>query len=260
MNTTSLQVVRATIRSSVVFSLFIAVTAYAQTAVVFNIHNAWEDTTSLPATYTGGAQALGTASSLVESGLYRWSQGYPPYPNLTSPGHWVFAGWSHDLPASPVNVPYMQFSFTASQPVSLGSLNYTYFSGNWSDLWIGPEVLQIWVSKDGFATSSLLVQHSALITHPFTGAELTYHDDLSSIGNLLTGETLAVRFVASYEGQSRIVEAPAGFLFAVSGTPIQLSLDVTAIPEPAEIALLCGLAGLSVAIWRRRSRQQDARS
>lgn len=236
--------------------------AVAQSAVVYNIQQAWEDTFSLTPGYAGDAASLGTSSSLVASGLYRWSQGYPPYPNLTQPGHWVFAGWSHTPTTSPVGVPFMEFSFTATEAVSFGAMDYTFFSGNWSDLWIGPSHLQIWTSTDGFATSSLLTEHDLLVTHPFTGAEPTFHDDLSSISDLLAGETLSVRFVASY-GSPPHAEAPAGFLYAVSGSPIQFNIAVqsaSAVPEPATSAVLLAGAALGLAGWQRRRRRPPIRA
>lgn len=237
----------------------------AQPALVYNIQTAWEDTFVLPATYTGGAEALGTGSSLVADSLYRWSQGYPPYPNLTEPGHWVFAGWTTTLPTSPNDLPFMGFSFTATEAVSFGDMRYTFFSGNWSDIWIGPSLLQVWASRDGFVTSSLIAQHSLVATHPFTGAEVTYEDDFSSLGTFVTGETLSVRFVASYHGQSRIGDAPGGFLYAVQGPQTNLTLAVaaSAVPEPSTYAMILGGLALGSAFFcrarvRRRLRQTAA--
>lgn len=205
--------------------------ANASTSVQYNINGWSQYSGNLAASYVDGSNLLVSASSLSPTnGLY-----IPGNSNMGGNGKFWFAGWHSG--GDPISNPSIQFSITASQPVSLGTMSYSWFSGNWSDIWFGPNYLDVCASTDNWATYQLIDEFRIYNSHPDSDGSNYCIDDLSSLGVLSAGETVSIRFVGCGAGGDA-----AGFVHEFPDQQ-NLMINVTPTPEPATIFLLT-LGGL----------------
>lgn len=193
----------------ITFVLFLlnAFVSSAAHSVFYDIASANAYQTSRSPQYTGNAQSFVVGSNLVREGLYVGN-----FSDLNVTGQWVQNGWTTST-LSGSNGPNISFSLTAVTPLRLGNLRYTFFSGNWSDIWIGPYTLHVWASKDGFATAQKISTARLMITKPWLNTTNNFVYDISTLGPLAAGETLTIRFLASHDGAyDEAHSAPSGFM------------------------------------------------
>jgi hypothetical protein len=204
-------------------------------SVTYDIDTAYQGNSSLPAELSPNSSSIIAASSMQYGGglsLSNWSY-------LEDSGQWVFGGWAQGSPI--YQAPNIQFSITAKQAFIPSTLTYTFFSGNWSDVWIGPYVLETWASTDNFTTATKVQRHGLVITKPWLNTTNIFTDDLSILGLVDEGQTLSIRFVTipAHDGP----EAPAGFMKKYSNNT-DVIFTANTVPEPSIIMLLSlGLAG-----------------
>jgi hypothetical protein len=190
---------------------------------------------NLPASYDDGSSSLVSASSLSPTnGLF-----IPGNSNMGGTGKFWFAGWNA---ADSTSSPAIQFSIMASQSISLGTMSYSWFSGNWSDRWFGPNYLDVRASKDNWATSQIISGHYTWSYYPDSGYSYNFTDDLSPLGILNPGETVSIRFFGRPFGTYATGGDAAGFIHTASYEQ-DLTVNFTPIPEPATLTLLT-LGGL----------------
>lgn len=206
--------------------------SYAGT-ITFDVANSSHYQGNIPPSYAPGIARIASATPLVANGM-----AIPNFSDLEGTGKFWFGGWTPGNPGP--TSPGLEFSVTAKASFRPGHLRYTFFSGNWSDTWLGPSVVSVWASTNNFATSVLVTNHQVRITNPgdLSGGNL-FEDDLSAIGTLAPGQTLTVRFVGSYEGSSR-PETPAGFSKRVEGDS-NLILDVQPTSPVSKIQMYSGI-------------------
>jgi hypothetical protein len=176
--------------------------------VFYDISQASQSDIALAPNYGNGAEELLNASQLQHNDL-----SYPTFCCLEGPGHWVFTGWSIP-PLTGSDGPNIEFSITAKADLLPKSLKYSFFRGNWSDIYGGPGSLYVWASTNDFATGILVAQHLSLAgSKPWNNTVNNFDDDVSEIGKISSGQTLKIRFLASYDGPwSRPNYAPGGFM------------------------------------------------
>lgn len=170
---------------------------------------------------TGGGVTTTSNSSPVSSGYSGASGGYYLSDN----------GWTGTAPGT----NYFQFSITPSNAsVSLTSISFGYRESGTST---GPVNFSIRSSADSYAAD--------LATGSLTNTDNNWHSSGSSSITLTFVSTTTFRIYANG---------------ATSGTPT-LRLDdltingtVTAVPEPATVAVWLGLGALWVTVMRRRRR------
>jgi len=156
--------------------VFLGNVANATVCVQYNIGGWSHYYGDLPASYVNGANSLVSASLLAPTG----GLSIPNNSNMGGNGKFWFAGWSAADPF-PTSSPAIQFSITASQSVSLGTMSYSWFSGNWSDRWFGPNYLDVRASKDNWATNQIISGHYTWSHYPDSGYSYNFTDDLSPL-------------------------------------------------------------------------------
>jgi hypothetical protein len=210
-------------------------------SVYYDIANAPDNVWSLAPSYVGDTQNYLAASTLHAVNLNLANSS-----DLGTNGDFLFSWWSWN----PGNLGYIEFTVTPSVTMSLSSMQYTFFAGNWSYM-DGPHWLWVRASKDNFQTAGQVIRDASMtITTPFiTDSPNDYVDNLSSFGQLAAGETLTIRFYAMYADYQSI---PAGFWNkSANDYNLTLTMNTAAVPEPASMLLLgSGLAG--IAAFRRK--------
>ena len=176
---------------------------------------------------------------------------------IPTTGIYIFQGWNSGVNGSTLNrylQPNFEFSVTSNtlsfQPKDI---TYTYWTANYSDIWFGPDHVEVWASTDNFATGSLVASHYigqiAYSKGPYSSNIFT--DDLSSLDYVQTGQTLSMRFIA-YGYQygypfSALKDNMAGFT-SYGGTNVVF--DAT-VPEPSTYILLSiALGAVGFARWK----------
>jgi hypothetical protein len=224
----------------------------AATSVYFDVANAGNGLTSLAPSYTNGANALASATALAAHGVN------PSYDSdLGSPGDFLFTGWGSKYGNPPYEHNHdgthrnIDFSITATQAISFGSLKYSVFSGIWSNMG-GPHCLVVYASRNNFATNTLIRNAGWRLyqTLPYiTDCPNDFVDDLSGLGVLGSGQTMSFRFEI---GDADYGQIAAGF-WNKSVNDFNPTLELVAVPEPSSLlALLTGAAGLCGFAFRRR--------
>lgn len=219
--------------ATVLTSLVTLGSAAFASSITFDVANSSHFKGSIPPTYETSPTRIATATPLISRNL-----SIPNFSDLEGDGKFWFGGWTPGEPNP--NSPGFEFSVTAVTSIRPGHLKYTFFSGNWSDLWLGPSVLSVWGSTNNFETSVLIARHTLRITNPtdLTGGNF-FDDDCSVLGTLTPGQTVAVRFVGSYEGSSR-PETPAGFSKRTDADS-NLILEVQPLAPVTEAKLYAGI-------------------
>jgi hypothetical protein len=211
----------------VCFVVLAGIATRSQASLVFyDIANSQFNQRSLNPSYVGSSQSEITASSLYPSvGLRNNHSKYD-----MGAGEFVFGDWSPQWwdPTS----GFIEFDLTAVMPLRLNTMSYTFFSGIWNSM-DGPHYLDVLASKDGFATSINIHSRNLAVQWPDLFCPNNFVDDLTSIGTINTGETVAIRFYAYREDYSSI---PAGLWNRNAGN-YNLMVDFT-VPEPATLSLL----------------------
>jgi hypothetical protein len=215
-----------------------ATTAFAADSVCYNIGGWSQFYGNLPASYVDGSDALVSASSLSPTG----GLVLPGDSNVGGTGKFWFDGWS-DSYSNPALARSIQFSITANQDISLGTMSYSWFSGNWSDHWFGPQNLDVWASRDNWATSQEISHRGIANSYPDSPYSTHCIDDLSSLGILNAGETVSVRFIGYYGSWA------AGFVHEYADQQ-DLFVNIVPVPEPSTLGLLA--VGADALLIRRR--------
>lgn len=73
--------------------------------------------------------------------------------------------------------------------------------------------MYVWASTNGFTNGMLVAAHDLANTKPWADTPNNFTDDLSAVGEMTAGQTLSIRFLATYDGPwSRPNYAPGGFM------------------------------------------------
>ena len=205
------------------------------------------------------APGLITASSLHTNNLSISSQ----TSLIPLTGIYIFEGWNANINGSTLKrylQPNFEFSVAANtlsfQPKDI---TYTYWTANYSDIWFGPDHVELWASTDNFATGTLVASHYigpiAYSKGPYSSNIIT--DNLSSLDYVQTGQTLSLRFIAyGYQygyPYSALKDNMAGFT-SYGGTNVVFDASAT-VPEPSTYILL-GIALGAVGFARKRMTTQ----
>jgi hypothetical protein len=226
---------------------------YALT-LYYDIASAQVNQRTITPIYIGDAQSALFASNLTAS-----AGSNNPNSSDLGTGNFVFANW-----AGPTGDPviagltsYVEFDLTAKSSLTLNSMRYTYFSGVWSDM-AGPQVEWVALSKDNFTTSTV-TSHGLQLTRPWEYCPNNIVDNLSGLGTINPGETVSIRFYASWSDYPFI---PAG-LWNKSPDNYNLTVDFTsnasAVPEPSTYAAIMSGAVLGLVALRRANHSGSRR-
>ena len=210
----------------------------------FDIANAPDNIYSIPPTYIENSDQFLSSTSLTAVGVT-----FAHDSDLGSHGDFIFDGWG--VKEQPLDFSkYFEFSVTANQDLTLESLHYTFFGGLWSNRG-GPRGVIVRASKDGFVNNISNIRNEGwnlFQTTPFTlNCPNDFTENISDIGDLVSGETISFRFYAVYTDYG---DVPGGFWNKSSGD-YNLTLGGS-IPEPGAIGCLLGAFALLTVVAKRR--------